>query len=33
MIPFLIGIVCGMILAVFCIGMWAVWQEDKEDKK
>lgn len=33
MLQFIVGIVIGVFLTLLCIGVWAVLEEDKENKK
>lgn len=32
MIQFLVGIVLGAVLTLFCIAVWAVFEEEREEK-
>lgn len=31
MIQFIVGIVLGAVLTIFCIAVWAVFEEERED--
>ena len=33
MLNFIIGVVIGIFITMICIGIWAVYEEDKENKK
>lgn len=33
MIQFIVGLVAGIFFTLFCIGLWALIEDEKNDKK